>query len=400
MKKDLKYYMILLLAFLAFILYELNKPKALNWEVSLSKRDKNPYGTYVLNDLLSEAMRQNQVRHSNKTLFELADEEHAGNLLILCRYFAPDEPDLNAMFEMLDSGVNLFIAASAYGGQFGDTLNLETGTTLLSDSVQNLGLVYLGVLEDSTPVRFVNPHLDNKDYYFKKRTATEYFASVDTLQTRVIANNENGYPVLTITPWGNGNIILSTLPLSFTNYYMLWNQNYEFISGALSYLPDEDLVWTEYYQLGRQESGSPLRFILSNESLKWAYYVTLFTLLTFVIFEAKRRQRIIPIIKPPENTTLEFAETVGNLYYNHGDHLNLALKKVLFFKEQIRTRYYMQTNVLDDNFYRELSNKTGEDAETVKRLFQYIGEIEARKRISETELFDLSNKLDEFLKNK
>lgn len=399
MKKDLKYYMILLLAFLAFILYELNKPKALNWEVSLSKRDKNPYGTYVLNDLLSEAMRQNEVRHSNKTLFELADEEHAGNLLILCRYFAPDEPDLKAMLEMLDSGANIFIAASAYGGQFSDTLNLRTGTTLLSDSIQNLGLVYLGVLEDSTPVRFVNPHLDNTNYYFKKRTATEYFESVDTLQTRVIAQNENGYPVLTITPWGNGNIILSTLPLSFTNYYLLWNQNYEFVSGALSYLPDKDLVWTEYYHLGRQESGSPLRFVLSNESLKWAYYVTLFTLLTFVFFEAKRRQRIIPIVKPPENTTLEFAETVGNLYYNHGDHLNLARKKILFFKEQLRTRYYIQTNVLDNNFYRELSNKTGEDIETVKRLFQHIGEIEARKRISETELFDLSNKLDEFLKN-
>ena len=399
MKKDLKYYMILLLAFLAFILYELNKPKALNWEVSLSKRDKNPYGTYVLNDLLSEAMDQNEVRHSNKTLFELADEEHAGNLLILCKYFAPDEPDLKAMLEMLDSGANIFIAASAYGGQFSDTLNLRTGTTLLSDSIQNLGLVYLGVLEDSTPVRFVNPHLDNTNYYFKKRTATEYFESVDTLQTRVIAQNENGYPVLTITPWGNGNIILSTLPLSFTNYYLLWNQNYEFVSGALSYLPDKDLVWTEYYHLGRQESGSPLRFVLSNESLKWAYYVTLFTLLTFVFFEAKRRQRIIPIVKPPENTTLEFAETVGNLYYNHGDHLNLARKKILFFKEQLRTRYYIQTNVLDNNFYRELSNKTGEDIETVKRLFQHIGEIEARKRISETELFDLSNKLDEFLKN-
>ena len=399
MKKDLKYYMILLLAFLAFILYELNKPKALNWEVSLSKRDKNPYGTYVLNDLLSEAMDQNEVRHSNKTLFELADEEHAGNLLILCRYFAPDEPDLKAMLEMLDSGANIFIAASAYGGQFSDTLNLRTGTTLLSDSIQNLGLVYLGVLEDSTPVRFVNPHLDNTNYYFKKRTATEYFESVDTLQTRVIAQNENGYPVLTITPWGKGNIILSTLPLSFTNYYLLWNQNYEFVSGALSYLPDKDLVWTEYYHLGRQESGSPLRFVLSNESLKWAYYGTLFTLLTFVFFEAKRRQRIIPIVKPPENTTLEFAETVGNLYYNHGDHLNLACKKILFFKEQLRTRYYIQTNVLDNNFYRELSNKTGEDIETVKRLFQHIGEIEARKRISETELFDLSNKLDEFLKN-
>ena len=399
MKKDLKYYLILLLAFSAFILYELNKPKELSWRVSLSKRDKNPYGTYILNDLLARTLRQSEVRHSNKTLFELFHEGGTENLLILCQSFNPDESDLNALFEMLDAGANIFIASSAYRGKFRDTLNLEVAGILLNDSLKNLGLNYLGALEDSTPVHFVNPHLGDKNYYFKKRTVIEYFESVDTTRTRVIAENESGYPVMTITPWSNGNIILTTLPLSFTNYYLLWNQNHEFVSGALSYLPDKDVIWTEYYQLGRQESGSPIRFVLSNESLRWAYYIMLFTLLTFVFFEAKRRQRIIPIVKPPENTTLEFAETVSHLYYNHGDHLNLALKKILFFKEQIRTRYYVQTSVLDDDFYQELSNKTGQNIETVQSLFQQIAQVEARKRISETELFNLSKKLDEFLKN-
>ena len=180
---------------------------------------------------------------------------------------------------------------------------------------------------------------------------------------------------------------------------MLWDHNHKFISGALSYFPPKKITWTEYYQLGRQESGSPIRFILSDESLRWAYYLTLFTLLTFVFFEAKRRQRIIPIVKPPENTTLEFAETVGNLYFSHGDHLNLAKKKILFFKEKIRSKYYIQTNVLDEDFYKELSNKTGETVENIKELFKYIGEIERRKQISEAALFDLSKKLDEFLKN-
>ena len=398
MKKDLKYYMILLLAFLAFIFYELNKPKELSWQVSLSKRDKNPYGTYILNNLLPQTLKQKALRHSNKTLFELADEGGIENLLILCRSFAPDKSDLNALFEMLESGADIFIASSAYGGKFRDTLHLEIANTILNDSLANLGFAYLQALEDSTPVRFVNPHLTNKNYYFKKRTVTEYFESIDTLQTRVIAKNKSGYPVMTITPWGNGNIILSTLPLGFTNYYMLWDKNHEFASTALSYLSDKALVWTEYYQLGRQESESRLRFLLSNESLRWAYYVTIFTLLVFVFFEAKRKQRMIPIIKPPENTTLEFAETVSNLYYNHGDHFNLATKKILFFKEQIRTRYYIQTSVLDDDFYQELSNKTGEDLESLKSLFQHIREIELRKRISKAELFSLSQKLDEFLK--
>ena len=399
MKKDLKYYGILLLALLLFIFYELNKPKELSWQVTLSKRDKNPYGTYVLNDLLPQIIKQEEIIHSNKTLFELAEEGNAESLLILCQTFAPDKADFNALFEMLDAGANVFVASSAFGGKFRDTLNLQVSNIILNDSLANLGMTYLKALEDSTPVHFVNPHLGGSKYYYKKRTVTQYFSSIDTLQTRVVAKNKNGNPVLITTDWGKGKIILSTLPLCFTNYYMLWGRNHEFASSALSYLPEDNLIWTEYYQLGRQESGSPLRFVLSNESLRWTYYITLLTLLVFVFFEMKRRQRIIPIIKPPENTTLEFAETVGNLYYNHGDHLNLARKKILFFKEQIRTRYYVQTNVLDDDFYRELSNKTGQDPETVKSLFQYITEIESRGRISEAELFDLSKKLDEFLEN-
>ena len=399
MKKDLKYYIILLLAFLAFILYELNKPKALNWQVSLSKSDKNPYGTYILNQLLPDLLKQKQVTYTNKTLYELAREGGAKNLLILCQRFNPDDPDLRALFDMLDDGANVFIAASSFYGKFGDTLNLEVDNIILNDSLLNFGLSYLGAFEDSIAIHFVNPGLGEDPYYYKKRTASEYFSSIDTLQSQVIAENQEGYPVVTTTPWSNGNIILSTMPLGFTNYYMLWDQNHEFVSRALSYFPEEEVVWTEYYQVGRQESGSPLRFVLNNEPLRWAYYLTLFTLLVFVFFEMKRKQRIIPIIKPPENTTVEFVETVGNLYFNHGDHRNLAEKKILFFKEQLRSKYYMQTGTLDQSFYVELSNKTGNTLETVKSLFQHIAEIESKKQISKTELFNLSEELDEFFKN-
>jgi hypothetical protein len=33
-------------------------------------------------------------------------------------------------------------------------------------------------------------------------------------------------------------------------------------------------MWTEYYHLGRMESTTPLRFILTNEPLRWGYYIT------------------------------------------------------------------------------------------------------------------------------
>ena len=76
-------------------------------------------------------MSQTEVSHSNKTLFELGKEEQIENLLILCRSFNPDEPDLNALYEMLESGANVLIASSAFGGEFRDTLNLDILSLLI-----------------------------------------------------------------------------------------------------------------------------------------------------------------------------------------------------------------------------------------------------------------------------
>lgn len=46
----------------------------------------------------------------------------------------------------------------------------------------------------------------------------------------------------------------------------------------------------------------------------------------YTVFESKRRQKFIPIIPPLHNSSLDFTETVGLLYFNKSDHSNLAEK--------------------------------------------------------------------------
>ena len=54
-----------------------------------------------------------------------------------------------------------------------------------------------------------------------------------------------------------------------------------------------------------------------------------------MIFNAKRRQRVVPIINPLPNTTLDFTKTIGNLYYQEGNHQNIVDKKIIYFLEKI-----------------------------------------------------------------
>ena len=62
-----------------------------------------------------------------------------------------------------------------------------------------------------------------------------------------------------------------------------------------------------------------------------------------MIFTARRKQRAIPVIREPENKSLEFAELIGTLYYQKKDHADLVRKKYLYFAEELRRE--MQVDV-------------------------------------------------------
>jgi hypothetical protein len=81
----------------------------------------------------------------------------------------------------------------------------------------------------------------------------------------------------------------------------------------------------------------------------------------FMIFNAKRKQRIVPIINPLPNTTVDFTKTIGNLYYQEGDHTTIIDKKIIYFLERVRNEYLMDTTKLDADFVKKLHQKSGKD---------------------------------------
>ena len=89
------------------------------------------------------------------------------------------------------------------------------------------------------------------------------------------------------------------------------------------------IIWSLNNQTSKVVSDSPLRFILSQPALKWAWYLLLAGVLIFIIFNLRRTQRPIPILPKNLNTSVEFVKTIGNLYYQEGDIRNLIDKKII-----------------------------------------------------------------------
>ena len=179
---------------------------------------------------------------------------------------------------------------------------------------------------------------------------------------------------------------------------MLKEDNHQFVAGILSTLPEGSLHWSEYYQLGRLEAQTPLRYILSEPSLKWAFYITISGIILFMIFESKRTQRVIPVIAPLKNDTLVFVKTIARLYYLKKDHKQLAAKKILHFVDHLKQKLLIDVNDEVGEVISRVAAKTGSSEEDVRAVMDMINKISASKYISSDDLRTFVTKADDLLK--
>jgi len=147
--------------------------------------------------------------------------------------------------------------------------------------------------------------------------------------------------------------------------------------------------------LGRLESGSPLRVILKSKALSWAYYILLTVILVFIIFEGKRKQRIIPVIKPLVNSSLEFIRTIGNMYIQAGNHKAVAEKMINHFIDQTRSIYFLPTETHTE-FAELLARKSGNSKNDTEALLSLIKVVQRSPSIPVEMLLDLNKKIENF----
>lgn len=393
MRRDWKYITYLLAAVVVYLIVKMVSPRELDWTITYYHKDKNPHGTYVLNELVHTLFPGKKIHQGNLTVYEWYDSISAPvNFISFSTTFNPGKEDVEALLKNVEMGGTAFIAAQYFMGLFADTLSLST-----SDYFFDMTITDAFNRNDSSNLEFTNPNLPQMDLnVFPRKNIHNYFSTFDSTRTQVVAKNDLELPVTIKLSWGKGHLYINSTPLVFTNVYLLQGNNYQFVERSLSHLPVAETYWTEFYHLGRLEAGTPLRFVLTNEPLAWAYYVSIAALVLFIVFEVKRTQRVIPVVKPLGNSTVEFVQTIGNLYYQSADHKNMAEKRIAFFLDQLRTKHTINTNQPTDELLYSVSNKTSNNPEAVNKLFQLIQSVQSKPTISADELKELSKKIDSF----
>jgi len=254
--------------------------------------------------------------------------------------------------------------------------------------------------------KLMNKNLSNKEYDFDRQFYNSDFREIDTLTAVVLGktgfvNNKNERVAEGIDfikqPFGKGNFYLHTFPEAFTNYFILKPGNQEYTASVLSYLDgSKPILWDSYYKTGKKTISSPMHYLLSNKSLRWAYYFVLIGTLLFVIFDGKRKQRVIRILKPLKNQTLAFTDTIATMYYEKSEHKNIAEHRITHLMEFIRTRLHLSTVKIDTNFYKQVAARSSNSPEKVEQLFTYVDYIHQSNQITREQLIKLEKLIEEF----
>src|SRR5690606_40060151 len=121
-------------------------------------------------------------------------------------------------------------------------------------------------------------------------------------------------------------------------------------------------------------------------SLRYAWYTLIIGLILYLIFYGKRRQRIVPIIEPVKNTTVEYVETVGNLYYQEKNHTQLLDKQIKYALHYIRTEYKILTQHLNDDFISKLQQKTMANEDDIKNFVHFINHFNTNYNYTQQDL--------------
>src|SRR5207344_176406 len=96
------------------------------------------------------------------------------------------------------------------------------------------------------------------------------------------------------------------------------------------------------------------------------------------------------------NTTLDFVNTVGGVYYNRRDNKNIALKKINYLMEFLRNKLFIATSLPADEMIKTVTHKTGMPEREVAELFRQINRVPDVDELDDASLMSLSNLIDDF----
>ncbi len=394
-----------LLIAVIFYLYFSNQSRH-NWIENYKYGSKEPYGCYVISEMLrsqDNASFSLLERSGTSTLPAL---NTTGNTYIFIgeNLFLSDA-EQDSLLRFAAKGNHVFISSKQVPSEILNTLFNESGC-----NYEDVYAEYAENIKETETFNFYDSSLHTKNgfqYTYRYRNEeVEYNWQVidgsyfcDSSKTiSLISYAGDNYVNCFISDYGDGSITIHTNPVMFTNLMMKEASHFDYADRLFSYIPLRSIIWDEtskfpYSEKSDPAYSTPLKYILSQPALKAGWYTLLILAALYILFRAKRRVKVIPVIEPKTNNALSFLRSVSMLFQHSNDHKKMAEMKMKFFLAFLRDRYNYTADTLQrPDFYESLSARAGVDKSLVTTIFSEYKSISTMKDIPSFRLEDF-NKL-------
>ncbi|NIF05312.1 hypothetical protein F3J23_07645 [Chryseobacterium sp. Tr-659] len=385
MNKTFKTYaVIFVIVMIILALLEVNKKETTDWRKNFDINEKSPFGLFVFNNEAKDLFKNN-LKKIEQVPYEYYSQHKKGVHNIIVIENDLDGASWKKILDQVSEGSDAMLITSQMPKEISDSIGYydseisfeEENVLKLTDKKYQNDFIKLDKFPSGRGFSFIKPNVEILGKTVEKK---------NTDQANFIR-----------AKFGKGNIYIHVEPLFLTNYYLLKPGNVKYAQDVFSYLPDRETLW--FVESNSKTSRFFMRFILSNPALKYAWWVFLGGLVLFIFFNAKRKQRIVPVIEPLRNTSLDFVKSIGNLYLQEGDFHDMMAKKAQYFLNKVRMDLLIDTQNLDPEFAKKLQLKTGKTMEMINEAISLIKKAQdPYASVMKEDLARMNKLLDDILK--
>lgn len=388
--------------------------KRFNWRANYEAKNKEPYGAYVISTLLRDYFPEKGFTILKDSLRGQLPVETPANYIFIGERLFLDTLDLSALLAFVRRGNTVLISSLTIPAKLIDSIYYNNCNYLpwqdyetIFDTTATLSLI-APALRTPKPFRYTYMYRNAPDIYRWSYIGADYFCEGD-FGMQQLGVQDDSLANFAVIKYGRGRVYLHTTPLVFTNFYLLEKEHLDYANRVFSYLPEGKIYWDERGKgldittRSPNASGqraiareSPVQYLLTQPPLAWAWYLLLTMGLSFLLFRAKRRQRIIPVLQPNTNTSLEFVATIGRLYFLQNSHKKLALQKMKLFQAFVRERYRLRGHEIDAEFVEKLVARSEVSPVLVDKILLMHRNITNSSLVTENTLIEFHQLMDQF----
>jgi len=369
----------------ALLVLEATRDRPLDLRVRLERTGDAPFDAEVFFESLPAWLGQPVEAVGEPPFVRLEDSTETGlTYLFLALRFAPEEAEAERLLRFVARGNTVVVAANGGEGPFFEALSAGDS---LADGLY-LDPVYGGfdaafARAEITPdtLRLVAPGVDG-EYVFPVDVRSAEIVGLDPDRSEVLgvarwpfALDDDDHDMVTLARvrHGQGEVIVSSTPLAFTNAALTGDGDAAaYVGAVVAALPDQPVLWDDHSKPSRQPAQTPLRFVLQTPALRGAYGLLLLAGILYVAFRGRRWQRAVPVLAPPPNAQREFARTVGRLRFVHRDDRALAERMGRHVLERLHTELRIADPALDEATAPLAAARAGVPLEEARALFSAL----------------------------